>query len=333
MVSIIVPIYNVAPYLPACLDSIIQQTYRDLEIILVDDGSTDGCAAIADEYKAKDERIRVIHQTNSGLSAARNAGLREATGEYVWFIDSDDYVALNACEILVREATQDDDDVIIFSRQRFTEEGPLEDDILPNERYNTGREYIEHHLTNNFSHSACHKLCKRELLINHHIEFESGRYEDCYFSFRVMCVAQKVKVISDILYFYRRDRVTSIVASINPKDSDVLLTVERLEQWLTERHDELVNADDFKIYVFDWVFSSIMIKYPCKILCNRTAHQITKAIIHDKRFNKYLKAVASIPSAGWKRRIAAWTMDYCYPIFALTVYSLYHIKYHNSRNI
>lgn len=333
MVSIIVPIYNVAPYLPACLDSIIQQTYRDLEIILVDDGSTDGCAAIADKYKAQDERIRVIHQANSGLSAARNAGLRVATGEYVWFVDSDDYIALDACEILAQKAMQDDDDVIICSRQRFTEEGPLEDDILLNEHYLTGKEYINQHLTNRFSHSACQKWCKRELLINHHIEFEPGRYEDCYFSFRVMCVAQKVTVTSDILYFYRRDRVTSIVASINPKDSDVLLTIERLEHWLTDRNDDLVNADEFKIYVFDWIFSSIMIKYPCKMLCNRSAHQITKAIIHDKRFNKYIQSVASAPTAGWKRRIAAWTMGHCYPVFAFIVYSLYHIKYHNSRNI
>lgn len=333
MISIIIPIYNVAPYLPTCLDSIIQQTYRDLEIILVDDGSTDGCAAIADDYAVRDNRVQVIHQTNSGLSAARNAGLKVATGEYVWFIDSDDYIALNACEILVQKAQQDNDDVIIFSRQRFTEDGATQDDILPNEYFEVGKEYIQQHLTNYFSHTAWNKFCKRDILVDNQIEFAPGRYEDCYFSFRVMDVAKKVRVMSDIFYFYRRDRATSIVASINPKDSDVLLTVERLEQWLTEKHDELVNADDFKIYVFDWIFSSIMIKYPCKILWNRSAHQITKAIIHDKRFNKYLKAIASIPSAGWKRRIAAWTMDHCYPIFALTVYSLYHIKYHNNRNL
>ena len=93
LISIIVPIYNVEPYLRRCLDSIIKQTYINLEIILVDDGSLDGCPQICDEYEAKDDRIVVIHKVNGGLSDARNVGLDACNGEYISFIDSDDWVS------------------------------------------------------------------------------------------------------------------------------------------------------------------------------------------------------------------------------------------------
>ena len=329
MVSIIVPIYNVAPYLRQCLDSILNQTYRDLEIILVDDGSTDGCAAIADEYKAQDERIRVIHQANSGLSAARNAGLRVATGEYVWFVDSDDYIALNACEILMKHMSEDKD-VIVFSRQRFTASGVRNTDILEEASYETGKDYIAKHLGGPFSHTAWNKFIRRRLFTDQDLTFAPGRYEDCYFSFRLMYLARRVQVLSDILYFYRCDRVSSIVSCVNSADKDVLLTIERLEQWLEDHQDRDTDRKAFAIYVFDWIFSSIMIKYPCKILYNRSAHRISREIIRDERFNKYLRAIAQQPSAGWKRRITAWTMNHCYPLFAFVVYLLYHIKHHNT---
>ena len=98
--SIIVPIYKVEEYLDRCVESLIRQTEKDIEIILVDDGSPDSCPAMCDEWAKKDERIRVVHKENGGLSDARNAGLNIATGEYVLFVDSDDYVAENACESL-----------------------------------------------------------------------------------------------------------------------------------------------------------------------------------------------------------------------------------------
>ena len=91
-ISIIVPIYNTAKYLPACLDSIVNQTYQNLEVILVDDGSTDNSGVIANDYAKKDHRIKIIHQKNSGQSAARNAGLAKATGKYIGFVDSDDQI-------------------------------------------------------------------------------------------------------------------------------------------------------------------------------------------------------------------------------------------------
>ena len=95
LISVIVPIYKVERYLNKCLDSIVNQTYKELEIILVDDGSPDGCPKICDEWGLKDSRIKVIHKANAGLGLARNSGLEVATGEYVAFIDSDDFIDLN----------------------------------------------------------------------------------------------------------------------------------------------------------------------------------------------------------------------------------------------
>lgn len=100
LISVVIPVYNVADYLPSCIDSVLQQTYRNLEIILVDDGSTDECGSICDSYGRKSSQIRVIHQKNKGLSAARNAGVKEASGELVAFIDSDDIVSCVFIEAL-----------------------------------------------------------------------------------------------------------------------------------------------------------------------------------------------------------------------------------------
>ena len=101
LISVIVPVYNVEEYLPKCLESIINQTYKNLEIILVDDGSTDNSGIICEDYAEKDKRIKVVHQTNLGISAARNAGLDLCSGDYITFVDSDDYIECDEIEVLV----------------------------------------------------------------------------------------------------------------------------------------------------------------------------------------------------------------------------------------
>ena len=112
LISVIVPIYNVEEYLPRCIDSIINQTYKNLEIILVDDGSPDNCPKICDEYAKKDTRIKVIHKQNGGVSSARNAGLDNATGSYISFVDSDDWIDQKLYELLVNVATKNQSEMV-----------------------------------------------------------------------------------------------------------------------------------------------------------------------------------------------------------------------------
>lgn len=121
--SIIVPIYNVAPYLRKCIDSLLMQDILDYEIILVDDGSLDNCPQICDEYAATHSNINVIHQKNAGLSAARNSGITIAKGEYIWFVDSDDYVEPNVLNALMEQIERDNLDVLRFSYQNVKESG------------------------------------------------------------------------------------------------------------------------------------------------------------------------------------------------------------------
>ena len=119
LITIVVPIYKVEKYLGRCIDSLIAQTYPNIEIILADDGSPDRCGAICDEYAQKDSRIKVIHQENKGVAAARNAALDIAQGEYIMFVDSDDYVEPTFCEIPLKTAQQQNADMVIFGYRRF----------------------------------------------------------------------------------------------------------------------------------------------------------------------------------------------------------------------
>ena len=120
-VSVIVPIYHVAPWLRRCLDSILAQTYTEFQLILVDDGSTDSCGAICDEYAAKDHRITVIHKENGGLSSARNAGLEAADGQFISFIDSDDWIHPQFLELMLHFQKAGDYDLVICNHQRVTD--------------------------------------------------------------------------------------------------------------------------------------------------------------------------------------------------------------------
>lgn len=126
-VSVIVPVYQVEAYLARCLDSLLAQTFEDFELILVNDGTRDGCPEIMNAYAAKDARIRILHKENGGLSSARNAGLDVAQGEYVAFVDSDDYVAPALLEDTVRAAEQSGADLVLFNYQLVVdgvEQGP-----------------------------------------------------------------------------------------------------------------------------------------------------------------------------------------------------------------
>ena len=127
LISVIVPIYNVEKYLDRCVESIINQTYKNLEIILVDDGSPDNCTQMCDDYAKKDSRIRVVHKENGGLSDARNAGMEVATGEYVSFIDSDDYISLDFYETLFQTMIDNDSDIVECSVVKFYENGKFDE--------------------------------------------------------------------------------------------------------------------------------------------------------------------------------------------------------------
>lgn len=214
-ISVIVPIYNVEKYLKYCLNSILEQTYENLEIILVDDGATDGCAEICDEYKLKDGRIKVIHKTNGGLADARNTGLKQATGEYISFIDSDDYIYPTFYEELYNIMKKYNSDISECEFMRINVDN-IENckNIIDaeNNKRNT-MEVIEEniealdHLYGPRLHPylkkvvVWNKLYKKSVLEN--IQFPVGKlHEDEYTTYQILYKSSKIASTNRILHGY-----------------------------------------------------------------------------------------------------------------------------------
>ena len=131
VVSVVLPIYNVEKYLNRCIKSVINQSYKNLEIILVDDGSPDNCPTLCDEWAKKDNRIKVIHKKNAGLGYARNTGIENATGEYICFFDSDDYIALDTIEKAYSLAVQEKSDMVVFGFCNVKANGETGKAVIP----------------------------------------------------------------------------------------------------------------------------------------------------------------------------------------------------------
>ena len=217
--SIVVPIYKVEKYLRECVDSILCQSFSDFEIILVDDGSPDGCPRICDEYAEKDPRVKVIHKTNGGLSDARNAGFEIAKGEYIIFLDSDDYWDDNDAlakiqKILLKQPA----DVVTWRKTKYSEE--------TKERTYVGYDVAEQDKecfgallkSRNFTVSASTKSIKRSMFEEHDLRFVKGVLsEDIEWCARLLCAAETI-VPSNLDFYIYRQRAGSITHEIDERN-------------------------------------------------------------------------------------------------------------------
>lgn len=205
-ISVVVPVYNVETYLCQCLDSVFEQHTENFEVICIDDGSTDKSAEILKEYSGRYSNMKVINQKNAGLSAARNAGINAAQGDYILFLDSDDWLEVNALDVL--QHTINGEDLICFNGRRYFEDGAVETpDNGIDEKGLTGWEYYNKYaLVSRKFHFVCVvlRLYKREFLFKNKLSFEEGLlHEDNLFTPVACYYAGRVKVIPDILYVYR----------------------------------------------------------------------------------------------------------------------------------
>lgn len=202
-ISVIVPIYNVEKYLDRCIQSIINQTYRNLEIILVDDGSTDNCSNICDKYAKRDDRIKVIHKKNGGLADARNKGLEIITGEYVGFIDSDDYIDKDMYEYLYSLIQKNNADISICGKYIVYEDGRKigtnkESDLAI---LDSKQALIQLNSFSFFNMSVCDKLYKRKIVSG--IEFPFGKKSEDYFvTYQYFARAKKIVASKQPKYYY-----------------------------------------------------------------------------------------------------------------------------------
>ena len=228
-VSVIVPIYNVEKYLPKCLDSLINQTLDDIEIILVNDGSTDNSGNIAKEYKAKyNDKFIYLEKENGGLSDARNFGIPYAKGEYIAFLDSDDYIEEDAYKKMYEKVKKEDADYIECD---FIWEYPNKQIIDKRIEYIDKKDMVA-----KVRVVAWNKLIKRELIIKNNITFPKGlRYEDIEFTYKLIPFLQKVSYIDKPFVHYVQ-RNNSIANVQNEKTADIFIILDNVEKYYKEKN-------------------------------------------------------------------------------------------------
>ena len=255
LISIIVPVYKVEEYLPRCIESILKQSYTNIEIILVDDGSPDRCGEICEEYALKDHRIKVIHKLNGGLSDARNVGLEAATGEFIGFVDSDDYIHKDMYfilyEAMVKQQCEIAESGVLQVYDTVDVNYPLNNGITKifNKKEAVINAIMEHKLDN----YVWNKLFRRELWAN--IQFPVGKiFEDAYTTYKIINNTSKVVKVQSDLYFYFQ-RSDSIANSIfTEKKLDHCDALEGMMNFICKKYPEMVHIVSIKYFYVHFIY-------------------------------------------------------------------------------
>lgn len=283
-ISVIVPIHKVEQYLKRCIDSIINQTYTNLEIILVDDGSPDECPKICDEYAYIDERVKVIHKKNGGLSSARNTGLDIATGEFIVFIDSDDYIELNMIESMMNNMIKNNADLVVCNiRYVFNDREYIKysktDRILNKDE--AMKEYIKDGIVQAV---AWNKLYKKNIIGD--MRYKVGKTnEDEFFTYKVINKAEKIYYNSNAFYNYLQ-RGSSIMGKYSIKRLDgVDASYERLN-FMRDYYPELYTEEKRNFFNL-CIYNYQMILKDEQIDGDKNGRNILYSYIHNLKFNKH----------------------------------------------
>ena len=247
MISLIVPVYNVEEYLEECLESIRKQTYQDIEVILVNDGSTDGSQAICEYFCQTDKRFRLINQKNQGQSVARNHGVKESLGEYIMFVDSDDVIKANILDVLL-SYMKADVDLVECSLVRNQEELHKNKPIRVIFEGNSTAAIIKCIALKEVNYSPCAKLYRREIIEK--VPFLEGYiYEDVFTGINYLKHMRKIVVVDYIGYYYRVRPNSTMTKSFNEKDLDILKVGNQLIDSFKDDEDMLPYIGYFMFYI------------------------------------------------------------------------------------
>lgn len=342
-VSVIVAVYNVKKYLNRCVESLTRQTYTNIQIILVDDGSSDGSSDICDLWMKKDRRITVVHKENGGLSDARNAGLKVANGKYIWFVDGDDYVESDAIELLSEPAKRSSADIIIFSNYIVHTNGKREINHLhsPNKTYQ-GSQIMEELFNKcigalpssssdyDVGFSPWGRLYKKSLLINNNLKFKSERfliYEDLMFLLDTMPLCKTIVTLDKPLYNYCVNE-NSLTRKSDPKRFNKIK-----KQYYYLKHNLPYSSEIFGNRRTSLRFKRTMIGYVRNAITrnvqnNWHAYKETRQICNDE-FCQELLQNYPINKLPRKQYIFALLLKYRLTILLLLVVKLHSIKINN----
>ncbi len=336
-ISVIVPVFNQELFIRRCLDSLANQTYKNMEIIIVNDGSTDNSAKICDEYKSKDGRFTVIHKENEGVGAARNDGLLIATGEYIFFVDSDDYLIRDALEILCIKAAKSDADITISNHVYFDEKGHcLKNDAYEVSTINAGGVMgksiiFKYFCGKSLGLQVWNKLYKVSFIKEKKVLFDKDlRYpEDFLFSFKLFVHNPKVSLINNYTYYYLQHGESITNRYKEGLTENYIQLAARLKEYLVEQKKE----DEYDSILAYRSFSSIdasgrnVYNYStqkfkdmrCELKKFKKCHITNEYIGRLAKF-KYLKAV---PRNDWK--YYAWVFSLAYSLNLISLAALMHI--------
>ena len=249
-ISVVIPVYNTAKFLERCLDSIVEQTLQDLEIICIDDGSTDNSPEILEKFSQKDSRIKIFHTEHLGVSCARNLGINNATGEYISFVDSDDWLDKNFLESLYNGAISTNSDIAvggIIRQHKYNQNIKLSfDKTLTTDNIDLKFELCD---VPELSY-VWNKIYKTEKLKTLGLKFEEGRYfEDCIFTPQILYYTDKMTVVPKVFYHYWR-RKNSIISCKNEKVlTDNKYAHEKANKFIKD-HNIIISSHEPKNYRF-----------------------------------------------------------------------------------
>lgn len=302
--SIIVPIYKVEDYLKKCIESILNQTYTDFELLLIDDGSPDNCPSICDYYAQLDKRIVVIHKENQGLVAARNTGIKTAKGDYICYVDGDDWIEPTLLEkVTTKGLDMCDADIVVYGAKRIFKDreekidvGPdkgvytknkLESDVYPYMMYDSRKPFC----TGLIFPVAWNKIYRRELLLRHYCKDERIRMgEDNAFVFECLYYANTVVFVDDVLYCYNQLNTSSMVHSY---DENRFKNNQWLTDYITDQMggkspiiDNQINA--FKAY---WLIMAVFHEVKCE-------RKLMQSVKHIRKNIKETKVLDGIDNVG-----------------------------------
>ncbi len=297
LISVIVPIYNVEDYLKQCINSLLKQTYTNLEILLIDDGSMDSSSEICDEYSVKDKRIKVFHQKNKGLSGARNTGIENMRGRYVTFVDSDDYVSEDYIKELYRILQETEADISCVSGNKFFGEKIFSNIEEKNgeklKTYNRKEAFKQMLYRKDVNSYAWGKLFKNEMFND--VRFPEGLlFEDVRTIYKLYDKAEKIAICTKRLYYYRQRQGSIVNSGFTPAKMQQVTASEEIVTFVKDKYPELTAAaiskcfiaavDVFRRIPQDGYFKEkeylkkIIKKYRTSVLKDRENKILTKAI-------------------------------------------------------
>lgn len=284
-VSVIIPAYNAEKFIVECLDSVEKQTYKNIEIIVVDDGSKDNTYNVVKEYAEKHASVVLVHQENGGVCSARNKGIDLATGEYMMFLDADDYLINDAVELLLGYGAEYEAD-IVAGTLAASEGGQQEAGV---EEWQPKEAIVKCLEDNPFTYSSCGKLFKREAIGD--VRFVNGRriHEDSYFNFCVMLNEPKVITVNKIVYIYRDNPNSASHANFSEKFFDILYFADEKCKKIKEKRPELLE----KSYNVIVKANLAMLHCFCRTNQKKYNSDIKKSVKAVKKYKKYF--VPAIP--------------------------------------